>query len=148
MFKSPIKGKIQYSKFWNNNQFIQIGEPVFTVVPIENRVLGQMTLPAHGAGKVKIGQEVIIKLDDYPYTEYGSIKGKVASISLTSNPVNTINGSMETYLVNVSLPEGLKTNYGSILNFKFEMKGVGEIITNDRKLLERFFDNLKYKYNR
>ena len=53
---------------------------------------------------------------------------------------------MFAYLVNISLPDKLKTNYGSVLNFKFEIKGSGEIITNERRLVERLFDNLKYKY--
>ena len=42
---------------------------------------GQMLLPAECAGKVKLGQETIVKLDDYPYNKYGSIKGVFSSIS-------------------------------------------------------------------
>jgi hypothetical protein len=40
---------------------------------------------------------------------------------------------------------GLKTNYGVELNFHAEAKGTAEIITEDRRLIERFFDNLRYK---
>ncbi|MFD2148733.1 hypothetical protein [Mucilaginibacter antarcticus] len=91
---------------------------------------------------------MIIKLDNYPYREYGSIKGKVLSISLTTNTVKTEKGEAETYLVNVDLPDELKTNYGSKLDFKYEIKGTGEIITRDRKLIERLFDNMKYSVNK
>ncbi len=147
-FKSPLRGKIQFSKFWKDNQFVQSGESVFTVVPINEKIVGQMTMPAMGAGKVKIGQEVIIKLENYPYQEYGSVKGVISSISLTTNSLKTQAGEVQTYLVNVELPDKLKTNYGSILDFKFEIKGTGEIITKDRKLLERLFDNLKYTANK
>ncbi|MFD2866776.1 HlyD family efflux transporter periplasmic adaptor subunit [Mucilaginibacter antarcticus] len=148
VFKSPIKGIVQFSRFWNNGEFLQAGEPVFTIVPVKSKVLGQMTLPSSGAGKVRVGQEVIIKLDNYPYREYGSIKGKVLSISLTTNTVKTEKGEAETYLVNVDLPDELKTNYGSKLDFKYEIKGTGEIITRDRKLIERLFDNMKYSVNK
>lgn len=144
VFKAPTKGKVQFSKFWTNNQFIQAGEPLFTIVPVKDKIIGQMTLPANGAGKVNIGQEVIIKLENYPYREYGSITGKVSSISLTTNSTKTERGAIETYLVNVDLPAKLTTNYGSTLDFKFEIKGTGEIITKDRKLIERLFDNMKY----
>ncbi len=41
-------------------------------------------------------------------------------------------------------PQQLKTNYGTVLGFKFEAKGTAEIITNDRRLILRLFDNLKY----
>src|SRR5690606_35790949 len=134
-------------KFWVNNQFIQSGEPVFTIVPLQHNVLGQMHLPVHGAGKVKEGQEVIVKLEDYPYMEYGSIKGIVSSISLTTNAQLTEEGTVENYLINVELPEKLKTNYGSELDFRFETKGTGDIVVHERRLLERLFDNLRYKLN-
>jgi multidrug efflux pump subunit AcrA (membrane-fusion protein) len=144
VFIAPFTGKVQFLKFWNNNQFIQTGEPVFTIVPKQEALFGQVLLPAVGSGKVRTGQEVIVKLEDYPYLEYGSITGKVNSISLTSNSVKTSEGDVETYLVTISFPEELKTNYGTKLESKYEMKGSAEIITNDRRLIQRFFDNLKY----
>jgi hypothetical protein len=49
------------------------------------------------------------------------------------------------YMVSVALPEGLATNYGKTLEFKFETKGIAEIVTVDRRLLQRLFDNLKYR---
>jgi hypothetical protein len=78
--------------------------------------------------------------------EYGSIKGKVKSISLTTNAVKTANqGDIENYLVLVELPNELTTNYGSKLEFKYEIKGTADIITNNRRLGQRLFDNLKYR---
>lgn len=147
VLKAPMDGKVQFLKFWTENQFVQSGEPIFTIVPLHNNVLGQMNLPAQGAGKVKTGQEVIIKLTDYPYMEYGSIKGIVSDISLTTNIENTTEGPVETYLVNVSLPDKLRTNYGSELGFRFETKGTGDIVVHQRRLIERLFDNLRYKLN-
>ncbi|TJZ50059.1 HlyD family efflux transporter periplasmic adaptor subunit [Sphingobacterium olei] len=145
VLKAPMDGRVQFLKFWVESEFVQSGEPIFTIVPLQTNVLGQMNLPIQGAGKVEIGQEVIIKLEDYPYMEYGSIKGIVSAISLTTNVQNTTKGAVENYLVNVSLPENLKTNYGSELGFRFETKGTGDIIVHQRRLIERLFDNLRYK---
>ncbi|MGE8241716.1 MAG: HlyD family secretion protein, partial [Sphingobacterium sp.] len=85
-----------------------------------------------------------IKLDNYPFNEYGSLHGLVKEISLVTNTQETNQGNIENYLVQVELPNGLKTNYGQQLPFKFELKGSAEIITKDRRLIERVFDNLKY----
>ncbi|WP_026715532.1 HlyD family efflux transporter periplasmic adaptor subunit [Flavobacterium daejeonense] len=144
VFRAPFNGKVQFLKFWTTNQFVQSGEPIFTVIPKNDQAIGQVILPIKGAGKVKKGQEVIVKLEDYPYVEYGSIKGKVQSISLTTNSTKTENGDIETYMIMVDFPQQLKTNYGTVLDFKFEAKGTAEIITNDRRLIQRLFDNLKY----
>ena len=146
VFKAPFSGKVEFLKFWTNNQFIQAGEEVFTIIPEKTEIIGQVQLPAAGAGKVKTGCDVIIKLDNYPYMEYGSIKGKVKSISLTTNAVKTANqDNIENYLVLVELPNELTTNYGSKLEFKYEIKGTADIITNNRRLGQRLFDNLKYR---
>lgn len=144
VFRAPFAGKVQFLKFWTNNQFVQSGEPIFTIVPKNDQAVGHLILPIKGAGKVKKGQEVIVKLEDYPYIEYGSIKGKVQSISLTTSTTKTEKGDIETYMITVDFPHQLKTNYGTVLDFKFEAKGTAEIITNDRQLIQRLFDNLKY----
>jgi multidrug resistance efflux pump len=145
ILKSPIKGKLQFLRFWRNNEFVMAGDEIFSIVPSYGNAIGQMTLPSFGSGKVKGGQEVIIKLDNYPYQEYGSIKGKVLDISLISNPIREENGRFEdSYLIKISLKDGLKTNYGETLTYKHGIKGSADIITKDRHLLQRFFENLKY----
>ena len=93
-----------------------------------------------------IGQEVIIRLDNYPYMEYGSIGGRVTMISALSNQSETFakKNDIQTYLITVDLPHKLTTNYGTTLDFNYEIKGVADILTKKRKLLLRLFDNLKY----
>jgi multidrug efflux pump subunit AcrA (membrane-fusion protein) len=144
LFRAPFDGKVQFLKFYNENQFVQAGEQVFTIVPKEEKAFGQVILPAQGSGKIKTGQEVIVKLDNYPYIEYGSITGRIKSISLTTNTTKTEKADVDTYMVLVDFPNQLKTNYGTRLDFRAEAKGSAEIITNDRRLIERLFDNLKY----
>lgn len=147
VFVAPIDGKVDFLSFIKNNDFIQSGQELFKIIPNKNRIIGQVNLPEVGSGKVKVGQNVIIKLDNYPYNEYGSVKGKVTRISLATNQqtLSDNQNKINSYLVDISLPFGLKTNYGMELNFHAEAKGSAEIITEDRRLIERFFDNLRYK---
>lgn len=77
--------------------------------------------------------------------EYGSIEGTVSSISLLSQTQKTEKNSIETYLIVVDLPKGLTTNYGKTLNFLYEIGGTADIIVKERRLIERLFDNLKYR---
>lgn len=147
VFLSPIKGTVDFLNFLKDNDYIQTGEELFKIVPDKNQIVGQVNLPENGSGKVKKGQNVIIKLNNYPYNEYGSIKGKVTRISLATNQQTLSDNQkkINSYLVDVDLPYGLKTNYGVELNFHAEAKGTAEIVTEDRRLIERFFDNLRYK---
>jgi len=146
LFVAPISGQLENLNFWHENDFIAVGTETFSVLPADNPLLGQVYLPSQGAGKVVAGQKVIIKLENYPYMEYGSIDGKVRSISMLTNQAEelTRKNNMHTYLVTVDLPNKLTTNYGAVLDFRYEIKGVADIITKPRKLMERLFDNLKY----
>ena len=145
---SPIDGILDFLNFIKDDEFVQSGQELYSVLPPKKETVGHILLPDIGSGKVKLNQEVIIKLNNFPYTQYGSIKGRVIRISLASNQQMTANSKtpgLSLYLIDVSLPNGLTTNYGTILDFKFDAKGVAEIITDDRRLIERLFDNLKYK---
>lgn len=143
VFKSPMNGTVEFLKFWNNNQYIQSGEDAFTVIPKKDDAIGHVSLPSQGAGKVKVGQTVIIKLDNYPFEEYGYIRGKVNSISYSTNILKANNQTnLDAYLIEVKINNPLRTNYGSVIDCKYELKGTAEIVSNERKLIARFFDNL------
>lgn len=142
---APISGELQYLGFWRENSHIQSGDELFIIIPEENETVGEVLIPSIGAGKVKIGQLVNVKIDNYPYDEFGIIKGTVQSISRITNQITTEKGKIDTYLVTVSFPNGMKTNFGIELNLDFESKGKVEIITKQKRLIERLFDNLKAK---
>lgn len=140
---SPIEGDLEYLGFWRNNSFITSGDQLFTVIPDKDDFFGEILIPAQGAGKVKIGQPANIKLLNFPYDEYGLLKGRVHSISRITNTIKTQDGTTTAYLVTVSFPNGTKTNFGINLPLDFETKGTVEIITKQKRLIERLFDNLK-----
>jgi HlyD family secretion protein len=95
-----------------------------------------MLLPAIGAGKVKVGQKVNIRLDNYPYMEFGMLEGRIANISDIPD--------QGMYYATVVFPDGLITSYGKALVFTQRLNGTAEIITNDIRLLHRILQPLKH----
>ena len=140
---TPIAGELEYLGFWRNNSFVQAGQELFTIIPNRNNILGEVMIPSFGAGKVKVGQTANVKINNYPYDEYGLLKGVVKSVSRITNKLKTPNGEVDAYLVRISFPNGTVTNFGKTLPLDFESKGTIEIITKRKRLIERLFDNLK-----
>ncbi|MGD9493524.1 MAG: HlyD family secretion protein [Bacteroidales bacterium] len=136
LIQSPIDGKVTFTNTREVNQNVASGDVVMTVVPEKkSELVGTIVLPMQGAGKVKAGQRINIKFDNYPYMEFGMVKAEVKSISLVT---------MESdYIVEVRFPAGLQTNYDRELNFSQEMSGSAEIITEDLRLIERFLNPIK-----
>lgn len=132
---APYDGKASFSKYWSIGQYVTPGEEVMTIIPVENQLVGKLLLPTAKSGKVKIGQKVNIKLDSYPYIEFGVVQGTVQAISMMPYEKN--------YLVDVTLPNGLYTNYGKNLQFSQEMPGTAEIITEDVTLFDRIYNPIR-----
>ncbi|OFX22988.1 MAG: hypothetical protein A2033_13235 [Bacteroidetes bacterium GWA2_31_9] len=135
IIKSPIDGVVSLSGIWKNNQYIHIGERIMGIVPEkESKIMARMQLPMNGAGKVKSGQQVNIKLDHFPFMEYGTINGEITDISLISDNA--------FYIADVKLTNNLVTNRGNKLTYTPEMLGTADIITENKSLLARLFENL------
>jgi multidrug resistance efflux pump len=85
---APTSGTLNYLSVWSNLQEISAGDAVFSIIPADMGDLhARIILPFRGAGKVRPGQRVNIKLDGYPYMEYGMVVGHVHSVS--GGPVDT-----------------------------------------------------------
>ena len=137
LLESPADGTVSYMTVWGRNQNVTTGETVFMIQPADSlRVIGKALLPLQGAGKVQLGQRVHIRLDNYPDQEFGYVKGEVRSIS----PAPTEEG---VYVLEIDLPEGLRTNYDKQLPATKELKGSADIILADRNVLERLLAPLK-----
>lgn len=133
---SPIEGQVTFTKYWNENQYITLGEAVMTVVPaVSDLLIGKALLPIARSGKVKVGQRVIVRFLNYPDQEFGIVNGIVNRISLVPTENN--------YTIEVAFPQGLTTNYGKSLPISHEMIATAEIVTDDLRLIERFFLPLK-----
>lgn len=134
---SPIEGIVSFTKFWSANQSVVKDEPVVSIVPVETgSFLGRINLPMQRSGKVKKGQSVNIKLSGYPYLQYGMVRGIVKSKSLVP--------AGDTYVIEIELPDGLSTLYGTKLDFTQNMQGTAEIITENIRLLQKIVNPFRY----
>ena len=130
---ADIEGRVSYLNFWAENQTVSAGDLVFIIIPSQDSsYLAKLKAPSQNSGKIKVGQTANIRLENFPDSEFGTLKGKVKYISLLPDKEGM-------YLIDVALPDKLITTYNKEIPFKQEMRGVVEIITEDLRLIERFF---------
>lgn len=134
---ASINGRLEYSQpFFNKNYYVYKGMPLFNIMPENDSICAKSVLSANGYGKIKIYDTVLIKLNDYPYKEYGILKGVVSNKSIIYND--------SIYFVDIKLINGLKTNYKYDLGFNYNMSGNAEFLLNKKSFLERIFSNILY----
>ena len=125
------------SNYWRTNETVNQGDLIFTIIPTKSSTfIAKLKAPANNSGKLKIGQSVNIKLENYPEAEFGTLQAKVNHISLIPNKEGF-------YQILAELPKDLITSYKKPIEFKQEMRGTAEIITEKLRLMDRFFYQIK-----
>ncbi|MDD2550751.1 MAG: HlyD family secretion protein, partial [Bacteroidales bacterium] len=133
-------GKLSFMGIWSDVQEVKAGDPLFSITPNNiGEVQARLIIPFEGAGKVKSGQRVNIKLDGYSYMEFGLVEGIIHSVSSGYND--------QGYPALALLPNGVTTSYGVAISFDRELLGTAEITTEDLSLLHRLFSPLKHLYS-
>ncbi|MBR6182956.1 MAG: HlyD family efflux transporter periplasmic adaptor subunit [Bacteroidales bacterium] len=132
---APVPGLVSLQNVWGRGQWVNSGDIIASVATDGGmKVKGRLKVPSSGFGKVAVGQTVNIKLNGFPYLEFGILKGVVVSIS----PVPEDTAAGLAYTVDVDLPKGLESTYHKEFPFVQNMDGNAEIITEDMRLIEQF----------
>lgn len=136
IIKSPSNGQIQYiSPFINNLTYTHKDTKLFFILPNNKKLKGKASVSPNGYGQLEIGQSAIIRVDDYPYRDFGIIHAVLKEKS------KIIQDSV--YYVDVELPNGLITNTGKHLEYYYNMSGTIEFTTKKMSLIERILNIIK-----
>ena len=132
---APCYGRLVLSSFYNPGRNLQRGEILGSVQPANAGYFMEVTLPQYNFGKLKTSQQAIIRFDAFPYEEFGQVTGSLAQIK----PIPTDSG----YLATLTLPQGLTTHLGKSLQYREGLQASIEIITDNRRLMDRFLSGIR-----
>ncbi len=138
---APDNGRVLYASSLAENQLIPSGEPMFYIQPGTSSYYLELVAGQRGFGKIRKGQQVIVKVDGFPSEEFGLLTATIHYVSLIPNRT-------DSFVLKASLPDGLRTNYGRTIAFNNSLSAQADIITEDRRLIELFFDQLRKLWER
>lgn len=142
VLRSSIEGKVTFLQIWTPSQNVSAGDNVFAIIPSDsNSYIGKVKALAQNSGKIKTGQDVNIRLANFPDREFGMLKGTIKNISLTPDKEGNL-------LIDISLPRGLETSYKKKIAFQQEMSGTADIVTEDLRLIERLLYQFRHVFKR
>lgn len=131
---APCSGKVLFNKILQINRFYKANEASIVIVPSGSGYTAISSINSEGAGRVQPGQKVFIELLDFPKSEYGTLEGTVNTITQIDKEGK--------YEVKIRLKNQLKTSYDKQIPYKAKYKGTAKIITKNKRLLYRFFEQL------
>jgi hemolysin D len=86
---APVSGTIFDLKPSSPGYVVNTSEPVLKVVP-NNNLVAKVFITNKDIGFVKEGQTVDVRIDSFPFSEYGDVKGKLVSIGSDALPPDQI----------------------------------------------------------
>jgi len=145
---SPIDGNVASLNMHTVGGVVTPGQILLAVVPSQGNLMLEAYLNNKDIGFVKVGQEVAIKLEAFPFTRYGLIKGVVSSISSDSiekqgeKPVKTKESDLDekaqtanNYQIRITLQQSTIDIAGTPTELTSGMVATAEMKTGRRTLI-------------
>ena len=136
VLRAPVAGRVRFTQPLSIGRFAALDEELLTLVPTTTptTVYGRAEIPLAGYGKVTPGMRVNVRLEAFPYREFGSLNGTLVALSEVPED--------NRYLGRVAFPDSLVTTYGTVIPYLPELPGSGRIITRKRRLAERIWTRI------
>ncbi len=84
--RSPIDGTVSGSTLTSVGQVLSVGEQVMQIVPSDSKLEIECYLPNSDIGFVRKDQQAVVKIDSFPFTDYGTIDGRVTRVAHDAIP--------------------------------------------------------------
>ncbi|CAI4031423.1 putative Leukotoxin secretion protein D [Nitrospira tepida] len=132
---SPIDGVVQQLAVHTVGGVVTPAQPLLIVVPQDHPVEVEAQVENKDVGFVQEGQEVEIKIETFPFTIYGTIPGKVLSVSDDAVPLDKEKGGL-VYATRVSMDRATMLVEGRPVHLSPGMAVTVEIKTGRRRVME------------
>jgi len=134
VIRATQAGRARLFGVWSESQNLKAGDTFAIIEPINSAPTAFAFVPAAGFGKVKLGQRVTIRLDAYPYHEFGLVEARVAAASAVA-----VDGQ---YRVLLDLPHGLLLSSAKAVQFTQNMEGDARIEVDRLRLIQQLLPGL------
>lgn len=149
--RSPVSGRVQQLEVNTLGQVVQTGQQLMVIVPDGAKLEIEAMLLNKDKGFVREGQDVRIKLEAFPFTRYGTLSGKVLTVSNDAIPMDAQQGTNKTaketggplvFPVRIALDQASIDVDGEDVMLTPGMSVTAEVKTGNRRVLEFLLDPL------
>ncbi len=138
--RSPVSGIISALDIDNVGEFAQPGVTLAEVVPESTPLVLSVLMPPAKAGLIKPNMPVNIKLDAFPYQNYGLLSGTVLSISPDAKK-DPETGS--GYKIEIALDTDQVMHEGHLVSLQVGQTASADIVIRQRRIIDLVLDPIR-----
>jgi HlyD family secretion protein len=130
---APCAGRIGSVKVRRQGEAVERGQTLMTLLP-DGPLVVEVRIANKDVGLVRPGQPVKLKLDAFPFAEYGSVRGELVNVPPDAEGVDSPGESF--YRASARLDDQVVHKNGSAVALVSGMTATAEIITERKTVLE------------
>lgn len=141
--KAPVSGIIFQLPIEKAGAVVQTGTRIAEISAKESPLILRAQMPTTESGSLTEDLPVKIKFDAYPYQDYGLLEGHLSEISPTTSEIDTPNGKVEVYKLEITLDQTCMPSANKCIPLRPGDTATAEVIVRQRRMIDFVLDPFK-----
>lgn len=143
VLRAPTAGTIFQLELENAGSVLQPGKTIAQIAPKGAAFVFRAQMPSGESGFLRVGMPVKLKFDAYPFQDYGVVPGHLHWISPDSKIVETAQGKVETFELEIALDQTYIQNQNKRVALTPGQTATAEVIVRQRRIIDFILDPFK-----
>jgi HlyD family secretion protein len=141
--RSPVEGTIFQLPIGRPGAVVEPGQTIAQVAPQGAPLVLKAHMTSRESGFLRVGMPVKIKFDAYPFQDYGIIAGRLNWISPDSKIIQTAQGSLETFELEIALEKTYVQAQNKRIILTPGQAATAEVVVRQRRIIDFILDPFK-----
>ncbi|BAY76958.1 HlyD family secretion protein [Nostoc linckia NIES-25] len=122
---------------------VQPGTMVAEIASLNSPLVIRAQMATTESGSLQTGLPVKLKFDAYPFQDYGVIPGELLKISPTTTEIDTPNGKVAAYNLDIALKQSCIPSANKCISLRPGDTATAEVIVRQRRIIDFLLDPFK-----
>jgi HlyD family secretion protein len=140
VFYAPNDGYVLDVSIDRIGEMMQAGQTLVEIAPEDDPLVLSAVIPSQEAGLVEDGMDVQVKMDAFPYQEYGILSGTVSTIAPDTEMDEKIG---PVYRLEIALDKDYVMHENQKMELKPGQTAQAEIVIRKRRIIDLLLDPIR-----
>lgn len=143
VLRAPTDGILFQLAVDHAGTVLQPGQPIAQIAPDGAPLILRAQMPGKESGFLKLGMPVKLKFDAYPFQDYGIVPGRLRWVSPDAKVVETPQGRVETYELEIVLEQTTIQANGKRVSLAPGQPAIAEVVVQQRRIRDLLLEPFK-----
>ncbi|MEH1938151.1 MAG: HlyD family efflux transporter periplasmic adaptor subunit [Nostoc sp.] len=141
--RATVSGTLFQLPIEKAGSVVQPGTMLAEIASLNSPLIIRAQMATTESGSLRMGLPVKIKFDAYPFQDYGVISGELIKISPTTTEIDTPDGKVAVYNLDIALKENCIRSANKCIALHPGDTATAEVIVRQRRIIDFLLDPFK-----